>query len=586
MATSNDKLQTWKDKIQDGQRFQQRFAEADEWGRYKDYYRHKAFSAGTMPVNIMFSTLRTLVPQVYYRNPRISITARKPGLEAELNARLVERIDNWLLRELSTKREFKKLIADTFFCGISGGILGYDSQFGLDSNLMVGPGFTMSQFDRQGNRIEYNSTVNPGMPWFLRARPEDIIYPWGATDFESLEWFALRVFRKVSDLRKDKKYSNTTNLRGTYTPKRTKPDGGEIRDISQIDNSVVVDSEWVELWEIHDARTGKVLALTMDHDKWLRQDEDELQIEGLPLEGITFNDDPDYIYGIPDARIIEPQLLELNDIRTQAMRHRRIDVLKGFIRKEALDDKEIQRLTNGEIQALISVESDTKNLADVYAPINPGVSGILNDLAMQGEVARGDIRETVGFSRTAQGDFMGKTHISATETNRVMQSMNIRLDERRDAMAELVGRVVRKWNQIIFTHWDTERVADIIGPDGAQWWLKYTGQQLADEYDLNVVVSEGPMMDSETKKQMAIDAAQAWAQLNQGQISQGAPVPAEIQKLIFTQFEETGLDIDKLLAQSGASAGMQPSLGGMGSSPQQAISPGLLAQLQAAGGNR
>lgn len=585
MPSINDTgIQQWKDMIQDGQRFQQNFACANEWARYKQYYRHKAFAEGSMPVNIMFSILRALVPQVYYRNPRVTITPRKPGLEAELNARLVEKIDNWLLKELSVKREFKKLIADTYFCGISAGVIGYDSAYGYDPKLTVGEGFTMSQFDASGNRIEFNSTVNPGMPWFLRARPEDIIYPWGATDLESLPWFALRVFRGVNDLKKDKKYSNTADLTGTYTRKRNQPDGGTVDDEESSDGGKTVDSQWVELWEVHDARTGKVFALTMDHAKYLRNEQDELQIEGLPIEGITFNPDPDYIYGVPDARIIEPQLLELNDIRTQAMRHRRINVLKGFIRKSALSDKDIERLTNGEVQALLEVDSDTQNLSDIYAPINPSVSGILSDLAAQAEQVMGDIRETVGFSRNAQGQYQGKSHVSATETDRVFQSLNIRLDERRDSMAELVGRTVRKWNQIIFSQWSQERVASITGPDGAQWWLKFTGAQLLDEYDMNVVASEGAMMDSETKKRLGMDAAEVWAKLNAGQIAQGAPVPPEIQRLIFTQFEDTGLDIDKLVAQSGAQSQMQMASGGLGSSPQQAISPGMLAQLQAAKG--
>jgi hypothetical protein len=447
---------------------------------------------------------------------------------------------------------------------------------------MEGDGFTLTQFDSAGNKLEFNTGVNPGMPWFLRARPEDIIFPWGTTDYESLPWFAMRVFRRVDDLKKDKKYTNSSDLAGTYTQIRNTPDGGKIDDISE-NSALSNDEKWVEVWEVHDAASGKVYALTMDHDKWLRQDNDELQMDGLPVEGLSFNPDPDYIYGIPDARIIEPQMLELNDIRTQAMRHRRLDIIKGLIRKNALSEIEKQKLKNGDIGALIEVESETDDLSSIFVHVNPGVSGILQDLAIQAEQVRGDIRETVGFSRTSQGEFMGKTHISATETNRVMQSLNIRLDERRDAMADLVSRVVRKWNQIIFTHWTAERISDIIGPDGARWWLRYTGPQLANEYDLNVEASEGAAMDTETKKELAFEAAKVWAELNQGRIAQGAPVPAEIQRLIFSQFQETGLDIDKLLAQEGQSPPLQQQ-GGPGMSPQQAVSAGQMASMMGPAG--
>jgi len=584
---AKDDLSVWKDRIRSGLRFQQEFAKASEWKRYKERYRHQGFPEGSIPMNILFSLLRSLVPQVYFRNPRVSITPRKPGLEAELNARIVQRLDNWLLAELSTKREFKKLIADNFFCGFGAGCVGYDSQAGFDTGSLDATGqYTLTQFDKSGNRIEFNSTVNPGMPWFLRFRPEDIIFPHGSTDKESLEWFAVRFFRQVDDLKKDRKYGGASDLTGSHEIIRTSVEGTASVDIKQIDK-VNQDVQWVELWQVHNARDGKVKALVLDHNKMLRNDPDELQVEGLPFEFLCFNPDPDYIYGVPDARIIYPQLVELTDIRTQAMRHRRVDLLKTFINEDVLSEEEIQKYTNNEVQAIIRVKAGlTGDIRSVVAPINPGAAGILQDMALQAEQVRGDVREAVGFSRTAMGEFQGKTHISAEETKTVMQALNIRLDERRDQMADLVGGVVRKWNQIIFKHWTNERIAQIVGPDGSKYWVKFTGQQIKEEYDLSVNAEEGPPLDRQTKKNLALEAARTWAELNQGAIKAGTPVPAEIQRLIFNQFEETGLDIDRLLAQTGAAAQTTQAMmaDGAGSS---ADNPAQVPQLaQAMGGMR
>lgn len=577
--------QEWQDRIKEGLRYQERFAQSQDWSRYKDYYRHKGFASGIIPVNLIFSILRSMTPQVYFRNPRVTITARRPGLEAELHARIVQKLDNWLLRELETKREFKRLVADNFFCGIGAGFFGYDSLYGFSDKLAQGGQMTFSQFDKQGNRTEFQSNVNPGMPWFLRARPEDVVFPFGATDRQALEWVAFRVFRSVRDMKVDKKYQNTSELKGTHVPVRSMPEGGRVVDINETREGLRSE-EYVELWQIHDARTGRVMATVMDNDKFLRNEEDPLQLDGLPVETVCFNPDSDFIYGVPDARIIEPQLLELNDIRTQAMKHRRVNVIKGLILEGSMTDDEISKLLSEDVQAIIKVRSDTGDVRKAYSSMAPGVSGILTDLIAQGEVVRGDVRETVGFSRTAQGEFQGKTHVSAEETKRVFQSLNIRLDERRDEMADLLERVVRKWNQIIFERWTSERLAQVVGPDGAKWWLKFTGPQIKDEYDLNVVAEEGPPMDRETKMQMALQAAEVWAKLNAGQIQTGAPIPMEIQRLIFNNFEDTGLDIDRLMAQSQAALGqgMQNQLGGAGSSEQNAISPGTLASLFSKGG--
>lgn len=582
MAKNYDDVELWKDRIRDGQRYAIHQGGLNDWRRYKNYYRHRFASKDqVVPVNVMFSVLRSMIPQVFFRNPKVSITARKPGLQAELNARIVQKIDNWLLKELDCKNEFKRMAEEAFFTGLGTGFFGYDSEYGFSEKLAGQDGMmTLSQFDKSGNRIEFNSSINPGMPWFLHARTDDVVFPYGATDQNSLEWVALRVFRRVRDIKADRKYTNPKGLNGTHVPVRSYPEGGFQQQDYNAQQAVDPEDMWIELWQVHSRRDGKIKALALEYDKFLRNEPDELQMEHLPLETLCFNQDPEFIYGVPDARIIEPQMLELTDIRTQAMKHRRQDNLKAIASKGVLSDEAKIALTDGTIGPIVETETDALDLNKVIAKLNPGVSGILQDLIAQGEVARGDIREVVGFSRVASGEYQGKTHVSAEETQRVFQSLNVRLDERRDAMADLVARVVRKFNQIIFERWTSNRVAQVVGPDGAQWWLKFTGPQIRDEYDLNVVAEEGPPMDSETKKKLALQAAEVWAKLNAGAIKSGQPVPGEIQRLIFSQFQETGLDIDRLLAQTQAGAqSMQAQMGGAGASPDRAISPALLAQL-------
>ena len=550
--TDYTELKKWQERINNGLRFQQKVGRMNEWARYKAYYRHE-FRSQTLPVNMIFSILRSLTPQIVLRNPRVTVTPRKPGPEAELNARIVQKIDNWLLEELMTKRELKKVVQDCFFAGTATMFVGYDSYFGFDENYADPTGqFSMSQFSKAGDRIETNKGVMPGMPWALRGRPEDVIFPWGSADSESLEWVAMRTFRRVKDLQQDKRYSNTKDLTGTITPVRTMAEGGisaDWRDAMQF--SPDPEARYVELFQIHDARSGKLYAFTMDSTGMLRADPDEMQVDGLPSETISFNPDPDYIYGIPDARIIEPQLLELVDIRTQAMRHRQMDLLKTMIKKGCLSEEEKGKLKSGNVNPMVELDFDG-DIRSAVASFTPGISGILQDLSMQGAQVQGDIREMVGFSRVLSGEYQGKTHVSAAETDAVMQSLSIRLDERRDAMADMLGKVVRKWNALIFTHWTKERVESIVGPDGAQWWLKFTGPQIKDDYDLSIEPEEGMGLNTQAKRQELSQVAQTWAQLNEGLIKSGAQVPMEIQRALFGSFDDLGLDVDRLVAQTQA----------------------------------
>jgi len=574
-------LQWFKDAVKNGLRFQERVAHSAMWAQYKAYYRHE-FISGIIPVNMVFSILRSTVPQVYFRNPAVSITPIKPGLEYELHARLIEDVDNWLLRELSTKYQIKKMINDAFLCGISTGFIGFDSEFGYNAakNIVPGSPASLSQFNKKGDRIEYNSNIYPGMPWFLRARPEDVVYPWGCEDKDTAEWVAMRVFRPLDDIKSDKKYTNTADLKGAFVQRRTTGEGTSAQ-APYTDDKDGKDHEWVELWQVHDMKTREILAFTFEHDQFLRKEEDLMQIDGCPAETLAFNPDPDFIYGIPDTRIIEPQLLELNEIRTQAMKHRRIDILKFLYKKGAMKPEELEKLFNEKVLAGIEVDGDAIDIRQAVMSLSPGASTILADLERAGDVVRGDVRESVGFSRSSTGEYQGKTHITAKETEVVNWANQIRIDERRDMVADLLTNVIRKFNQLIFTYWNADIIRSVVGPDGARYWIKFNPSQIRGEYDVKVDPTNAVPVDQRTKRQEAMDMVGAWSTMNQGLVKSGMPAPAELQRYFFNQFD--GVNVDKILAQVAA-----PPQAGPGMNPGQAVPPGMAAQMiaQQQGGQR
>ena len=77
------------------------------------------------------------------------------------------------------------------------------------------------------------------------------------------------------------------------------------------------------------------------------------------------------------------------------------------------------------------------------------------------------------------------------------------MDERRDLLADFLVNVVRKINQIIFTNWTEERVAPVVGPDKAIYWVKYTGAQIMGEYDFTVNIDTGKPITMDTRRQEA-----------------------------------------------------------------------------------
>ena len=171
-ASNNPKsyCKWWQEEIKSGVRYRTVYGKAKEWTQYKNMYRG-FWGAGTVPVNIIYATGRALIPQLYFRNPKVSITAKKPGYTP--HAMVLERLDNYLIKETGVKYELKSNILDCYLMGRGPGILGYDSEFGFNpkftvDSMLADSGLTAYN-DKEGHLIEYTDTIKPGMPWYMQC---------------------------------------------------------------------------------------------------------------------------------------------------------------------------------------------------------------------------------------------------------------------------------------------------------------------------------------------------------------------------------------------------------------------------------
>jgi hypothetical protein len=550
----------WQEEIKKGLLYQELYGKPSEWRRFRSYYRHQWAPGTSMPLNMVFSIIRAMIPQVYFRNPKIYVTPTKPGME--MHAKTVEAVDNYLIQELNIKETMKRVIRDA---GIQGSAVlwrGYDSEYGYDlSNLdpLTGDS-TLTYLDKRGYRIEYNQYVNPGMPWAMRSDLESTVLPWGTRDVENAEWVALRVIRKLDDVKADPKYKGAKDL----PPIRISRGNADNEMTRLFEND-----EYCELWEIHDVKTGTVKVVILDHPNFLRDDIDELQTGDLPFHWFTFNEDPIFPWGIPDARIIEPQQLEMNETRKMAMYHRRVAVMKMLYKKGAIKPEEVEKLLDEDVKAAIAVEADGGSIREVVEFVQ---SQVPQDLHQWVDICRNDIREITGFSRNQMGQTMGD-RTTATEAKIVSGAHEIRVDERRDQAADFLTKVVRGLNKSVFKFWGGKRVVQVVGPSGLPGWIEYSGAEIEGEYNYRVDPNNGMPVSGETRKQDGAQLLQLW-----GGVSNGAPLPPELAKFVFSNYE--GINVDALVQQmsmyTGQNVGDMP-----GGSPERPASMD-----QAAGGGR
>jgi len=493
-----DSVEYWQDQIKMGIRYRQVFGQSRDWSMYKNMYRGY-FPKNKVPVNIIYSIGRSLIPQVYLRNPRVHVTASKPGFGN--HAKLVERIDNWLINELSVKKTMRSLILDAYLCGVGPMVYGYDSEHGYNPAIEsedIYPDSSLSQFGKKGQKIEYNYNVKPGMPWMLRCNPTNYIVPWGTHLIEEAPWFAFRVLRPYQNIKEDPKYKNTTNLKSFFKSKLSSSDNDAGESTIHEEDSK---AEYVELWEIHDQRTGKVMAITLSDSKFLRSEQDFLQVEGLPTGVLGFNDDTDHFWLPPDVRMFVQQQYEINDIRTMAKAHRRVGLVKILIDKNVIKKDDIPKLLSGDPTSVIPVDGIS---GDIRKAIMTLQTHTPPELYRDAKDVREDVSWIIGFSRNQTGSFESPGgRRTAHEAEIVRAASQIRINERMDIVADLLKQSIRKMNQFIFEFWNDKRVIDIVGEDGARYWVKFDGKDIRGEYNIDLNIEDTAPTDRRVRQMEA-----------------------------------------------------------------------------------
>ncbi len=561
-------LEFWKQQIARGLEYQRKYGNSDDWkkwdGMYAGVYAGLEYSGTAAngrtrphyPMNFMFAQFRSLVPQIYFRNPTSSVISRRPGMNP--HARVLQTILDWLISEMATKTQLKRAALDTMLYGTGFIKQGYDSEYGTDPNALVSGQFQTEAGDIQlagesltqrdpdtFERLEYNATIQPGRPWAVRVHPRDILVDPLTVDpmLDDAQWVIHRVLRRMKDVKADAKYekSDKKDLKPTrsenysahdeprlyddHSTARTNDGDDRIGDIpprdpargKSINNDKDVIDEWVELWEIHDRKTERVMVLNLDHDKWLRDTHDHLQFDGLPFVPIIFNAHPKSFWGISDAQMLHPQQIELNETRKMQRNYRRASLVRFLLKKGALTPTQIQSFFSDEPNMMLEISGEFPNIGEAMQQ----VQGFMPpDLGLWGGQIMDDMRQILGTGRNQMGQFDNKTHRSATEASIVQANSQIRVDERRDVLADVLSRVLRRSAQMLWKWWDVQQVARVAGPGGQQFWVNYTGQELKGEYDFNIQPDDATPLTNRQRLQDLTQLAQTVAPMLQPEQAQ------------------------------------------------------------------
>jgi len=482
----------WMTQIRMGIQYRKKTAHESKWQAWRQYYRGD-WNDNTLPSNVVFRMLRATVPRVYFRNPNVSIVSRRSGPDGLARARILERVDNNLLRRMKIKNHLKGMVQDTFMFGTGVGKLGYGSEYSPTPEVITTEDPT--EKGKGDYNIEYNSLVIPNMPWFMRVPTGSFIVPANCIDRESARWMAHWVRRPYEDVVNDPRLKHVRGL---------SPTSSTNSDLGIVHSRKEGEEHMVDLIEIRDKKARQVIVIAPYlSDKILFQGDDELQIAGdIPFFTSVYNPDDEHFWGIADMKIIEPQQLELNEINTSIMYHRRMSIVKILIQEGGMTEPEAAKLISEDPHAVIFTKENPELAVKIMQ-----ASQIPQDLFTAKENIFADIRENLGFSRNESGEYQGGSRKpTATEVGVVKNASDIRVNERRDVMADVLVDVVSSMHQIVFEHWGEEQIIDVAGPDGAPVWVRFKGEMLkSGSYEVSVDPDTGLPDTRESRRLNAVE---------------------------------------------------------------------------------
>jgi len=502
----------WQDEIENALEYRRIFAFEESWNKLEGNYLNDPNSDTVVGPNLVFSEGDTLLSGLILPYPYFVVEPDDP-LSTQ-TAPIVEALQNSLAKphKLDLKKHVEQANLHNFLYSKAILKIGYDSQFGWnprwDIGTLQGPmGLSRSQYDKKGKRIEFSS-ARPGMPWVAPVIAHDFVVPWGTgDDIESAPWVAHRIVRETSLIKKDAKFKNTTRLTPqismedyirSYTrgPKKSRDQHQRLSRHKANGRAV-----FNEMWEIHSKDDMKVRVICFEHDKFLRDEMDFLQlaIGGYPFVTGSFVAHPRCFWSTPQAYYLGQHQKDQYDLSLQIQKQRRINVAKFLMMGDVITPDEMTKIISGDVGAVVRTKPG-KKIQDAFMAF-PKSSNF--DLIAETETVRRNARDAIGHSRNQAGEFDASSRRTASEAAFVREGSQTRLIRREDVVKHLYLETMRKVTMLVFKFWPNERDI-LVGTN----WQKFVGAKLRGQYNYTVDLVSNPPL---TPVQRKIEALQMTA---------------------------------------------------------------------------
>lgn len=556
-----DHLKHYKQRLEASKRWRKNDGYDALWKRMNDLYRGKHFddykNEDQMLVNISFSTINVISPNISVNYPKITVNAVKP--ENAANAVIAEAVVNYWWKHRDIRTEFRRAVKDALVFGHGWIKVAY--RF-VEEEVVAEGDYEYSDPNAEGGEITPVTVIREDSPFAERVSVNDVFVDPDATSMKDIKWIAQRIRRPIAEVKADKRYSKAAREKVQPMAVSRYADDPSRKRIYDKNEG------YAEIWEFYDITAGTMSVFCEGSDQFLVKPMKMPYSFGQPFVMIRNYDVPDQFYPVGDLEAIEPLQLELNETRSQMMNHRKKFSRKYLYKENAFDNLGRSALESDDDNVMVPVISDEPLGAVVTAfpaVINPP------EFYNQTEIILQDIDRVSGVSEIQRGG-LPEIRRTATEASFVQDAINARTADKLAIVEQAIAEVGRRMLALAQQFMIGEQVARVTGRDGEPMWINFDRDYLAGDFDFEVAAGSTQPQNESFKRQMALQMVDAMAPF--------APLGiVDMQKLAahVLQFGFGVKNPDEFMAQPQTQMGGTPPVPAAGAGAEPTAQPGMEA---------
>ncbi len=498
------------DRITAANKVYERWEEEYHCSRLENYWKGKQwagypedFAKDKYTINLVFPTIEIKLPSLLFYTPKVKVEPRPAHVddlnsEAGDRAKLAQDTIQTFVDDPKVHFKMQTLLGlrdAEFRFGVCE--VGYSADW-ID-NPNAGKPVLKDDSEDPMQDSKGESVVQPGQI----PQREQLFVKWipaqtvrcsvsGRNVTEENDWIGYYEWHYLEDVKRNKKYSNTRELKA----------GGQLKDHPNDEDQMERERHagMVKLWKIWNLRQNAKSVVVEGHDKFLLEDE---SFSYFPLAVLKYYEILREFYPLPPtANWISPQD-EMNETRDGQKVHRQRFKRRYTYRTGAIDQPELDKLETGGDGVYAMANQDNPIQAVPDAPLDPG------NTVLQVQQTLADFMQISGVSGEQRGVTEAET---ATQANIIDVRSRIRESYTRKQVGDWLGDIcrlillcVREKMQLPF--WVQIHADPFAGDQAglaqtAQSWQQLTAEQLGNlDVDVSVEVASLSPVSEDMERQ-------------------------------------------------------------------------------------